>query len=425
MISFKNTKIGIIGLGYVGLPLSVEFGKFFKTVGFDINPLRIDQLMDGIDITNELTLDQLRESKDLVYTSNVEDLTSCNIFIVTVPTPIDDLNNPDLRPLINASKTIASILKKNDLVIYESTVYPGATEEVCVPILESFSGLKYNEDFFCGYSPERINPGDKNHTIRDIRKVTSGSNSQTADLVDDLYKVIIEAGTFKAVNIRTAEAAKVIENTQRDINIALINELSKIFNRLDIDTEAVLEAASTKWNFIPFKPGLVGGHCIGIDPYYLTHKSIESGYKPEIILAGRKLNNGMGSYVVEQVSSLMNKKQIQIFDSNILILGITFKENCPDIRNSKVFDLINGFLDLECNVEVYDPWVNKSSISKKNNITLIEEPSKNHYDSIVIAVAHDQFKELSIDDFKAYAKKNHIIYDLKYVLSEDQVDGRL
>lgn len=425
MISFKNTKIGIIGLGYVGLPLSVEFGKFFKTVGFDINPLRVDQLMDGIDITNELTLDQLRESKDLIYTSNVEDLTSCNIFIVTVPTPIDDLNNPDLRPLIKASKTIARILKKNDLVIYESTVYPGATEEVCVPILESFSGLKYNEDFFCGYSPERINPGDKNHTIRDIKKVTSGSNSQTADLVDDLYKVIIEAGTFKAVNIRTAEAAKVIENTQRDINIALINELSIIFNRLDIDTEAVLEAASTKWNFIPFKPGLVGGHCIGIDPYYLTHKSIESGYNPEIILAGRKLNNGMGSYVVEQVSSLMNKKQIQIFNSNILILGITFKENCPDIRNSKVFDLINGFLDLECNVEVYDPWVNKSSISKKNNITFIEKPSKNHYDSIVIAVAHDQFKELSIDDFKAYAKKNHIIYDLKYVLSEDQVDGRL
>lgn len=425
MDNFENIKIAVIGLGYVGLPLAVEFGKKFNVIGFDISKSRVKQLRDGVDLTNEISSAGLSKSLYLKYSSSLDDIGSCNIYIVTVPTPIDIDNNPDLDPIENATKSVGSILKRNDIVIYESTVYPGLTEDICVPILEHHSGLSFNKDFFCGYSPERINPGDKEHTIKDIIKVTSGSTPQIADFIDNLYKTIITAGTYKAESIKIAEAAKVIENTQRDINIALINELSIIFNKLNIDTEAVLKAAGTKWNFLPFKPGLVGGHCIGIDPYYLTHKSIEIGYTPEIILTGRKLNNNMGHHVVKQVTNLLHKKNIEINDSNILIMGITFKENCPDIRNSKVFDIIDGFTKLGCNVDVYDPWIDINLISKSFDINFVKQPSSNHYDSVVIAVAHDQFKQLSVNDYKSYVKNKYVLYDLKYVLNEDEVDGRL
>lgn len=425
MSDFNNKKIGIIGLGYVGLPLAVEFGKRFDTVGYDINQLRVEQLKQSVDLTNEVTTEDLLKSSNLNFSSEINDIQSCNIYIITVPTPIDEKNNPDLTPIKNASESIANILKKDDIVIYESTVYPGVTEEICVPILENISGLSFNKDFFCGYSPERINPGDKEHTIRDIRKVTSGSTPKIAEFIDDLYSAIINAGTYKAESIKIAEAAKVIENTQRDINIALINELSIIFNMLNIDTEAVLKAAGTKWNFLPFKPGLVGGHCIGIDPYYLTYKSIEIGYTPEIILTGRKLNNSMSQYVVKQVSNLMLKKDIEINNAKVLIMGVTFKENCPDTRNSKVFDVIDGFTKLGCKVEVYDPWIDIDSISQYFDIKFINQPNLNYYDSIIIAVAHNQFKQLSLNDYKTYLKNKSVLYDLKYVLKESEVDGRL
>ena len=425
MIGENNTKIAIIGLGYVGLPLAVEFGKYFKTIGFDINESRIQELQAGNDSTLEVRPDELQEAKKLTYTKDTKDIQNCNIFIVTVPTPIDEHKKPDLKPLVNASKTVGRLLKKDDLVIYESTVYPGATEEVCVPILEQHSGLNFNQDFFCGYSPERINPGDKEHRIAMIKKVTSGSTLGAADRVDTLYQSIITAGTHKAGSIKIAEAAKVIENTQRDVNIALINELAMIFNKLDIDTEAVLVAAGTKWNFLPFRPGLVGGHCIGVDPYYLTHKAIEANYHPEMILAGRRLNDNMGSYVVDQVSKLMIKKRIHVVDANVLIMGLTFKENCPDLRNTRVADLVTEFEIFNCNVDVYDPLADQAEAYREFGITLVSEPINSNYDAIVLAVAHDEFKQMTLSQIKAFGKDIHVIYDIKYLFEAYQVDGRL
>ena len=425
MINYDDTKIAIIGLGYVGLPLAVEFGKIIQTVGYDISKFRVQELLEGSDATLEVTSIELKESMKLSFTDNVNDISDCNIFIVTVPTPIDKHKNPDLTPLKNASKIIGEILKENDIVIYESTVYPGATEEICVPILERHSDLQFNIDFYCGYSPERINPGDKEHSVTTIKKVTSGSNYATAEKVDALYQTIITAGTHKAGSIKIAEAAKVIENTQRDINIALINELAIIFNKLGIDTEAVLEAAGTKWNFLPFRPGLVGGHCIGVDPYYLTHKAVEVGYHPEIILAGRRLNDSMGAYVVNQVSKLMLKKRIHVADSNVLIMGLTFKENCPDLRNSKIIDLISEFESLDCNVDIYDPWVDAVKVRGDIGINLIDEPVLGKYDAVVLAVGHDQFRQLSISELRALGKDNHVLYDVKYLLDASEVDGRL
>jgi len=425
MIIENETKIAIVGLGYVGLPLAVEFGKVFETVGFDINNSRISELLEGSDSTLEVEPQELQEAKKLMYTSDAKDIQSCNIFIVTVPTPIDKHKKPMLTPLVKASEMVGKLLKKDDIVIYESTVYPGATEEVCVPILEQQSGLIFNKDFFCGYSPERINPGDKEHRISSIKKITSGSTPEIADQVDKLYQEIIVAGTHKAISIKVAEAAKVIENTQRDLNIALVNEFSIIFNKLGIDTEAVLEAAGTKWNFLQFRPGLVGGHCIGVDPYYLTHKSIEVGYNPEIILAGRRLNDNMGTYVADQVSILMTKKHISIVGSNVLIMGLTYKENCPDVRNTRVVDLIVEFESFNCNVDVYDPWVDKQVVNQAYGITPIVEPAIGKYDAIVIAVAHDKFTELTINKIREFGKENHVLFDVKYLLNADQVDGRL
>ena len=420
-----DTKIAIIGMGYVGLPLAIEFGKVFETIGFDTSKSRIEELLTGKDSTLEVTSHELQEAKMLSYTTDAKDIQSCNIFIITVPTPIDEYKKPDLMPLVNASKTVGKFLKKDDIVIYESTVYPGATEEVCVPILEQHSGLNYNQDFYCGYSPERINPGDKTHRITMIKKVTSGSTQETADKVDALYQNIITAGTHKAGSIKIAEAAKVIENTQRDVNIALINELAIIFNKLGIDTESVLEAAGTKWNFLPFVPGLVGGHCIGVDPYYLTHKAITLGYHPEMILSGRRINDGMGSYIADQVSKLMIKKRIHLVDANVLIMGLTFKENSPDLRNTGVTDLVAGFEGFDCNVDVCDPWVDKVEAQKEYNIKLVSQPENGKYDAIVLSVAHDEFKELSLKEIKAYGTSNHVLYDVKYILNQSEVDGRL
>ena len=421
----KNIKIAIIGLGYVGLPLAIEFGKVYKTIGFDINEFRIKELLAGKDSTLEVTSKELQESKMLTYTNDPNDIQSCNIYIITVPTPIDKFKKPDLFPLESASKTVGNFLKKDDIVIYESTVYPGATEEVCVPILEEHSGLSYNQDFYCGYSPERINPGDKEHRITMIKKVTSGSTEEIADKVDALYQSIIVAGTHKAESIKVAEAAKVIENTQRDVNIALINELSVIFNKLGIDTESVLEAAGTKWNFLPFQPGLVGGHCIGVDPYYLTHKAISVGYQPEIILSGRRINDGMGNHIADQVTKLMIKKNIHLVDANILIMGLAFKENTPDIRNTGVINLIETFECYDCNVHVYDPWVDKNEASNEFGINLINKPKKGQYDAILLAVAHDEFKELSPEQIRTFGKDDHVLYDIKYLLSANEADGRL
>ncbi len=421
----KNKKIALVGLGYVGLPLAVEFGKKRAVVGFDINQSRIDDLKNDIDSTLETTEQELKSATYLSYTTNLDDIKDCTIFIVTVPTPIDKHKRPDLTPLEKSSEAVGSILKKGDIVIYESTVYPGATEEVCVPILEEQSGLKFNEDFYCGYSPERINPGDKEHRVTTIKKVTAGSTPEIATEVDELYQEIIIAGTHKASSIKVAEAAKVIENTQRDVNIALINELALIFNKLDIDTESVLEAAGTKWNFLPFRPGLVGGHCIGVDPYYLTHKALEVGYNPEMILAGRRLNDSMGSYVADQVSKLMTKKRIHIVDANILIMGFTFKENCPDLRNTRVVDLVEEFEGFNCNVDVYDPWVDKEEAVHEYNIKPIDQLVEGEYDAILLAVAHDEFKEFSLEQIKAFGKDNHVLYDIKYLLKADEVDGRL
>ena len=424
-MQYTDSSIAIVGLGYVGLPLAVEFGRKRKVIGFDINENRIKELQKGTDNTLETTAQELNSATHLSFTNRLEDLKDCKIFIITVPTPIDDHKKPDLSPLENASKAIGSILKKEDIVIYESTVYPGATEEICVPILEAESGLSFNKEFFCGYSPERINPGDKEHRISTIKKVTSGSNPVIATKVDELYKEIITEGTHKASSIKVAEAAKVIENTQRDVNIALINELSLIFNKLNIDTESVLEAAGTKWNFMPFRPGLVGGHCIGVDPYYLTYKALEVGYKPEMILAGRRINDNMGFFVADQVSQLMNKKGILVEGANILIMGLAFKENCPDIRNTRVVDLIKQFDSFNCSTEVYDPWVDKDAAMDEYEIKLIEEPMNGKYDAIILAVAHDVFKNLSPEQIKTFGKENHVIYDIKYLLSSENVDGRL
>jgi UDP-N-acetyl-D-glucosamine/UDP-N-acetyl-D-galactosamine dehydrogenase len=421
----SNKRIALIGLGYVGLPLAVEFGKKRTVVGFDINQSRINDLKEGIDSTLETTAQELKDATHLSYTTNLDNIKDCTIFIVTVPTPIDKHKRPDLTPLEKSSEAVGSILKKGDIVIYESTVYPGATEEVCVPILEEQSGLKFNQDFYCGYSPERINPGDKEHRVTTIKKVTAGSTPEIATEVDELYQEIITAGTHKASSIKVAEAAKVIENTQRDVNIALINELALIFNKLGIDTESVLEAAGTKWNFLPFRPGLVGGHCIGVDPYYLTHKALEVGYNPEMILAGRRLNDGMGVYVADQVSKLMTKKRIHIVDANVLIMGLTFKENCPDLRNTRVVDLVEEFEGFNCNVDIYDPWVDKDESVHEYNIKPINYPVAGKYDAILLAVAHDEFKALSVEQIKAFGKDNHVLYDIKYLLDVNEVDGRL
>jgi len=421
----KTKKIGIIGLGYVGLPLAIEFGKTREVVGYDIKESRINELKNNTDFTLEISEEGFKDSIHLNFTSQIEDLNDCQIYIVTVPTPIDRNKKPDLNPLVKSSQAVGSILKKGDIVIYESTVYPGTTEEVCVPELENNSGLIFNKDFYCGYSPERINPGDKEHTITNIKKITSGSNPNIANEIDELYKEIIVAGTHKASSIKIAEAAKVIENTQRDINIALINELALIFNKLDIDTESVLEAAGTKWNFLPFRPGLVGGHCIGVDPYYLSHKALEVGYNPEVILAGRKLNDNMGTYIVKQITKLMIDKNINIESSNILIMGLTFKEDCPDIRNTRIIDLIEDFNNLNCSVSVYDPWVNKNQAIHEYGIEIIDKPIEGSYDAIILAVAHSEFKDMSMDKIKALGKKNSIVYDIKYLFKAKEVDGRL
>ncbi|EIT7026108.1 Vi polysaccharide biosynthesis UDP-N-acetylglucosamine C-6 dehydrogenase TviB [Vibrio vulnificus] len=423
--SLENAKVGIIGLGYVGLPLAVEFGKQRQTIGFDINQARIDELSAGHDSTLECSDTELAEATQLIYTSSIEVLQGCNVFIVTVPTPIDEHKQPDLTPLIKASETLGKVIKQGDVIIYESTVYPGATEEDCIPVVERVSGLKFNQDFFAGYSPERINPGDKEHRVTNILKVTSGSTPEVAEYVDQLYKTIIVAGTHKASCIKVAEAAKVIENTQRDVNIALINELSIIFNKLGIDTLEVLEAAGTKWNFLPFRPGLVGGHCIGVDPYYLTHKAQSVGYHPEMILAGRRLNDGMGQYVVSQFVKKMLKKRIHVEGANVLVMGLTFKENCPDLRNTKVVDIVAELKEYNINVEIMDPWCSNEEARHEYGLSLCEKPKQNYYDAIIMAVAHDEFREMGAEAIRALGKAEHVLYDLKYILDKQNVDMRL
>lgn len=425
MLQLSELKIAIIGLGYVGLPLAVEFGKKVPVVGFDIHQKRIDELTRGQDHTLEVSSEELKQSTHLSYTTSLDDLKSCNFFIVTVPTPIDQYKQPDLTPLVKASQSIGKVLKKGDIVVYESTVYPGATEEVCIPELEKVSGLTFNQDFYAGYSPERINPGDKLHRVTNILKITSGSTPEVADFVDEVYNLIIEAGTHKAATIKVAEAAKVIENTQRDVNIALINELALIFNKMGIDTEAVLEAAGTKWNFLPFRPGLVGGHCIGVDPYYLTHKAQAIGYNPEIILAGRRLNDGMGAYVVTQLVKAMLKKRIQVEDAKVLILGLSFKENCPDIRNTRIIDIVNELKEYHVNVDVYDPWVDAAEAEHEYGISPVQSLEKAAYDAVILAVAHEQFKDMGAEAIRALGKPEHVLYDLKYVLSQAESDLRL
>ena len=419
-------KIAIIGLGYVGLPLAVEFGKKFPTVGYDTNKLRVLELNDGVDSTLEITKGELASAKQLICTDDAAQLASCSIYIVTVPTPIDITKKPDLSPVISATDLLAKYLEKDDVVIYESTVYPGATEEVCVPILEQVSGLRFNVDFYCGYSPERINPGDKTRRLTNILKVTSGSTPAIATMVDELYQSIITAGTHKASSIKVAEAAKVIENTQRDINIALVNELALIFNRVGIDTEEVLEAAGTKWNFLPFRPGLVGGHCIGVDPYYLVHKAETLGYHPQLISAGRRINDNMGHFVVTEVVKLMASKKVNIVDAKILMLGLTFKENCPDLRNTRVVEMIDELTNTyNATVDVFDPWVDKQEAQAVYKLNLIGQPEVGHYDAVIVAVSHDQFKKLGVEGVKAFGKENHVLYDIKYLFSSDSVDGRL
>ncbi|AWV85091.1 Vi polysaccharide biosynthesis UDP-N-acetylglucosamine C-6 dehydrogenase TviB [Acinetobacter radioresistens] len=425
MLQLPELKIAIIGLGYVGLPLAVEFGKKVPVTGFDIHQRRIDELKAGQDHTLEVSAEELKQATRLTYTAQLEDLKECNFYIVTVPTPIDDFKQPDLTPLIKASTSIGQVLKKGDIVVYESTVYPGATEEACIPVLEQVSGLKFNQDFFAGYSPERINPGDKQHRVTNILKITSGSTPQVAEFVDQVYNLIIEAGTHKAPSIKVAEAAKVIENTQRDVNIALINELALIFNKMGIDTEDVLKAAGTKWNFLPFRPGLVGGHCIGVDPYYLTHKAQSIGYHPEIILAGRRLNDAMGAYVVTQLVKQMIKKKIQVEGSKVLVLGLSFKENCPDIRNTKIIDIINELKEYQIEVDIYDPWVDISEAQYEYNVTPIKTLQDSTYDGVILAVAHEEFKVMGADKMRKLGKANHVLYDLKYVLDQSEVDIRL
>ena len=423
--SSAEAKLAIIGLGYVGLPLAVEFGKHQQVIGFDINTARIAELASGHDSTLEVDADELRLASLLEYSSQADRLNECDCFIVTVPTPIDEYKRPDLTPLISASELVGQALKPGDVVIYESTVYPGCTEEECVPILERFSGLTYNQDFFVGYSPERINPGDKEHRVTTIKKVTSGSTAEAAEFVDSLYRGIITAGTYKAQSIKVAEAAKVIENTQRDVNIALINELSLIFNRMGIDTESVLLAAGTKWNFLPFRPGLVGGHCIGVDPYYLTHKAQAIGYHPEIILAGRRLNDSMGSYVVAELVKAMTKKRIHIDSARILVMGLTFKENCPDIRNTRVVDIVAELKDYNCQVDVYDPWVSPQEAQHEYGITPISELVQGTYDGIILAVAHSQIRDMGIESIRSLGKPDHVLHDLKYLFPLGAADLRL
>jgi UDP-N-acetyl-D-galactosamine dehydrogenase len=424
-LMLKNINIGIIGLGYVGLPLAVEFAKKQKVLGFDINKARVAELDNKKDRTLEVTKEELIAAEYIRFSSNKNDLSDCNIYIVTVPTPIDEYKQPDLIPLIKASETIGEYLNKGDVVIYESTVYPGATEEVCIPVIEKISGLVFNTDFYAGYSPERINPGDKEHRLPTIKKVTSGSTPEIANFIDELYQTIITAGTHKASSIKVAEAAKVIENTQRDLNIALINELAIIFNRLGIDTLEVLEAAGSKWNFLPFRPGIVGGHCIGVDPYYLTYKAQAEGYHPEIILAGRRLNDGMAAYIVSQLIKKMMQKEVDVKGAKILIMGLAFKENCPDLRNTKVVDIISELRDFHLEVDVYDPWVDAVEAEEEYGETLIEQPKANYYDAIVLAVAHDQFKQLGYEGIIRLAKAKNILYDLKYILPNEVTDLRL
>ena len=421
----QSSPIAIIGLGYVGLPLAVEFGKFRPVVGFDVNAKRIAELQSGRDITLETEPQELQAAKHLTFSTKVEDLLVACIYIVTVPTPIDEHKRPDLSPLLKASETVGKVLKAGDIVIYESTVYPGCTEEDCVPVLEKFSGLKFNQDFFCGYSPERINPGDKAHRLPNIQKVTSGSTPAVAEVVDQLYSQIITAGTHKASSIKVAEAAKVIENTQRDVNIALINELAVIFNKMGIDTEAVLQAAGSKWNFLPFRPGLVGGHCIGVDPYYLTHKAESIGYQPEIILAGRRLNDSMGGYVTMQLVEAMTRRRWQVDGARVLIMGLTFKENCPDLRNTRVVDIIEKLKNYKVQTDVFDPWADPAQAQHEYGITPVKNPEPGAYDAIVLAVAHHQFKSMGSQAIRAFGKPDHVLYDLKYLLPVDSSDLRL
>ena len=421
----SDVHLGVIGLGYVGLPLAVEFGRRYPTVGFDINERRIEDLKAGKDRTLEVSAEELKLANRLSYTSNLDALRGCNTFIVTVPTPVDKHNSPDLTPLIRASETLGKVIKTNDVVIYESTVYPGATEEECIPIIEKVSGLKFNVDFFAGYSPERINPGDKEHRFTTIKKVTSGSTPEVADYVDALYSSVVKAGTHKASSIKVAEAAKVIENTQRDINIALINELALIFNRMEIDTEEVLKAAGSKWNFLHFRPGLVGGHCIGVDPYYLTQKAQVLGYHPEVILAGRRINDSMGTYVAEQVSRFMMNKRIHVVDARILVMGLTFKENCPDLRNSKVVDIIKEFKSFNAKVDVYDPWIDPAEAKHEYGLTPISQLVEGQYDAIVLAVSHKQFSDMGVERIRALGKSNSVLFDVKHLFPANQVDGRL
>ncbi|ACA85940.1 Vi polysaccharide biosynthesis UDP-N-acetylglucosamine C-6 dehydrogenase TviB [Shewanella woodyi] len=425
IVSLDNVKIGIIGLGYVGLPLAVEFGKKSPTIGFDINEGRISELSYGHDSTLECSHQELAEATCLRYTASLSDLKECNVYIVTVPTPIDEHKQPDLTPLVKASEALGAVVSEGDIIIYESTVYPGATEEECISVVEKVSGLKFNQNFFAGYSPERINPGDKEHRVTNILKVTSGSTPEVAEFVDQLYKSIIVAGTHKASSIKVAEAAKVIENTQRDVNIALINELSIIFNKLDIDTLEVLEAAGTKWNFLPFRPGLVGGHCIGVDPYYLTHKAQTVGYHPEMILAGRRLNDGMGQYVVSQLVKKMLKKRLHVEGANVLVMGLTFKENCPDLRNTKVVDIVSELKEYNINVDIVDPWCSNDEAEHEYGLSLCEKPKANNYDAIIMAVAHNEFREMGAEKIHVLGKTEHVLYDLKYILDKESVDMRL
>ncbi|WP_274426445.1 Vi polysaccharide biosynthesis UDP-N-acetylglucosamine C-6 dehydrogenase TviB [Chelativorans sp. YIM 93263] len=421
----SDTSIAVIGLGYVGLPLAVAFGKRRRVVGFDIDSRRIRQLREAFDATRECTPEELREAKHLNFTTDPDELRNCNIFIVTVPTPIDANKQPDLSALLSATEQVGKVLSRGAIVVYESTVYPGATEEDCVPVLERTSGLNFNSDFYVGYSPERANPGDRQHRLSDIVKVTSGSTSEVADFVDRLYQEVVPAGTHKAPSIKIAEAAKVIENTQRDLNIALVNELAIIFNRLGIDTEAVLEAAGTKWNFMPFRPGLVGGHCIGVDPYYLTQKAQSIGYHPEIILAGRRVNDGMGAYVASQLIKMMLRRRIHVEGSNVLVMGLSFKENCPDLRNTRVLDIINELRDYNANVEVFDPWADPEVAKNEYGLALVSQPQKSTYDAIVLAVGHEQFKIAGASEIRSWGRDQHVLYDLKSVLHPDESDLRL
>jgi UDP-N-acetyl-D-glucosamine/UDP-N-acetyl-D-galactosamine dehydrogenase len=421
----RKCRIAVVGLGYVGLPLALEFSRKFETVGFDIKADRIRELQAGRDSTLEANLAELTAAARLKFTTRLEDLKACNVIIVTVPTPIDEYKRPDLAPLRRASKLVGQVLNRRDVVVYESTVYPGCTEEICVPILERESGLKLNRDFFVGYSPERINPGDKEHRLSSIRKITSGSTAAAAKYIDELYGSVIGAGTHKASSIRVAEAAKVIENVQRDVNIALINELALIFKRLGIDTEEVLQAAGTKWNFLPFRPGLVGGHCIGVDPYYLTHKATQIGYHPEMILAGRRLNDDMGHYVASEIIRLMTKKRIHVKGARVLVLGLTFKENCPDIRNSKVVDVIRELEQYGASIDVFDPWVNGAVALREHGVTCVLKPRTRHYDAVIIAVAHREFKAMGVKAVRQLCRRNHVLYDIKYVFRAEDVDGRL